>query len=60
MKSAFPDSHELLLPLAFYLTSQAGALSLCSSWAKSHAPFLAQSLTSQRISEHLSSISIDK
>ena len=60
MKSAFPDSHQELLNMAFYLTSQGGALSHCSSWAKSHAPDLSPSLTSQRISELLASIGTDK
>jgi len=60
LKSAFTDSHQELLTMAFYLTSQGGALAHCSSWAKSHAPELASSLTSQRISELLASISIDR
>jgi len=60
LKSAFPDSHQELLTMAFYLATEGGALCHCSSWAKSHAPELATTLTSQRISELLPSISIDK
>ena len=45
--------------MANYLVIQGGALSHCSSWAKSHEPDLATSLTSQRISEILSSIGTD-
>ena len=60
LKSAFPDSHQELLAMAFYLCSQGGALSHCSSWAKSHVPLLAESLSSQRISELLSSIGTDR
>ena len=45
--------------MANYLAIQVGALSHCSSLAKSHEPDLAASLTSQRISEILSSIGTD-
>jgi hypothetical protein len=60
MKSAFPESHEELLAMAYYLATEGGALSLCSSWAKGHMPDLAASLSSQRISELLAAISTDK
>ena len=59
LKSCFPDTHRQMLAMANYLALQGGALSHCSSWAKSHVPALATSLSSQRISEMLSSIGID-
>jgi transposase len=45
--------------MANYLAIEGGALSHCESWAKSHEPDLAASLTIQRISEMLSSIGTD-
>ena len=59
LKSCFPDTHNQILAMANYLAIQGGALSHCSSWAKSHEPDLAASLTSQRISAILSSIGTD-
>ena len=59
LKSCFPDTHSQILAMANYLAIQGGALSHCSSWSKSHEPDLAASLTSQRISEILSSIGTD-
>lgn len=45
--------------MAHYLAIEGGALSHCESWAKSHEPTLAASLSSQLISEILSSIGTD-
>ena len=59
LKSCFPDTHRQILAMANYLAIEGGALSHCESWAKSHEPALAASLTSQRISEILTSIGID-
>ena len=59
LKSCFPDTQSQIQAMANYLAIQGGALSHCSSWAKSHEPDLAASLTSQRISEILSSIGTD-
>ena len=59
LKSCFPDTHRQILAMANYLAIEGGALSHCESWAKSHEPALAASLTSQRISEILSSIGTD-
>jgi len=60
MKSVFPMSYHEFMAMACYLASQGGALSLCSSWAKSHIPDLAASLSSQRISELLATVSTDQ
>jgi len=56
LKSCFPVIHRQILVMAYYLAIEGGALSHCESWAKSHEPALAASLTSQRVSEILSSI----
>ena len=60
MKSVFPESYREFMAMACYLACQGGALSLCSSWAKSHMPDLAASLGSQRISELLATVSTDR
>jgi transposase len=60
LKSCFPKAHRQILTMAYYLTAQGGALSHCEVWCKSHVPSLEESLSSQRISELLSSISIDE
>jgi len=59
LKACFPSIHKQILAMANYLSIEGGALSHCESWAKSHEPALAASLTSQRISEILSSIGTD-
>ncbi len=45
--------------MAYYLASRGGPLSYCGMWCKSHAPSF-ECLTSQRITEILRSITIDK
>jgi hypothetical protein len=45
--------------MAYYLVVNGGALSHCETWCKSHAPSMAQSLASQRISELLAAITTD-
>lgn len=46
--------------MAYYLVVEGDALSHCSAWCKSHIPSLALSLTSQRISTILGSITTDQ
>lgn len=60
LKTCFPKNHQQIQMMAYYLTIQGGALSHCEMWCKSHAPSLWQSLTSQRITEVLRSITIDE
>lgn len=60
LKFCFPQNHQQILMMAYYLACKGEALSHCGSWCKSHAPSLTESLTSQRISEILESISIDE
>lgn len=45
--------------MAYYLAIQGGPLSYCGTWCKNHAPSV-ECLTSQRISEILGAISLDK
>jgi transposase len=59
LKSCFPDTYKQILTMAYYLVVDGRALSHCEVWCKSHAPLLAQSLSSQRISEILASITFD-
>lgn len=59
LKSCFPQEYNQIQTMAYYLVSQGGPLSYCETWCKNHAHAV-QSLTSQRISEILCSISIDK
>ncbi len=59
LKACFPDEYEQIQAMAYYLASQGGPLSHCVMWCKSQVHSL-EPLTSQRISEILSSISIDK
>lgn len=59
LKACFPQTYQQIITMAYYLVAQGGPLSHCSTWCKSHAPSLEASLTSQRISEILSSITLD-
>lgn len=60
LRSCFPQIWQQILTMAQYLVANGGALSHCETWCKSHAPLMAQSLTSQRISELLASITTDE
>jgi transposase len=60
LKSCFPKAHQQILMMAYYLVANGGALSHCEVWCKSHAPSMANALTSQRISELLALITTDE
>lgn len=60
LKSCFPDTYQQIITMAQYLVIEGGALTHCSAWCKSHAPSMADSLTSQRISEILPILNTDK
>lgn len=60
LKPCFPETYQQIITMAQYLVIDGGALTHCSAWCKSHAPSMADSLTSQRISEILPSINTDK
>ncbi len=59
LKVCFPQEYSQIQAMAYYLVSEGGPLSHCEAWCKSHAHSL-ELLTSQRISEILGTISIDK
>lgn len=56
LKPVFPQHYQQIQIMAYYLVAYGGALSRCEAWCKSHAPELAETLSSQRISEILSAI----
>jgi len=60
LKSCFPQTFKQIMVMAYYLLVNGGPLSHCSTWCKSHAPQMELSLTSQRISEILRTITTDK
>lgn len=60
LKTCFPNYHQQIQMMAYYLVCYGGALSHCASWSKRHAPELAIALTSQRITEILCAITIDE
>ena len=59
-KSCFPNDYQQIQMMAYYLVAHGGALSHCEVWSKSHAPNLAESLASQRITEILCAITMDE
>jgi hypothetical protein len=60
LKSLFPESHEQLFTIACYLATEGAALSFCSFCPERNLPDLAPSLSSQRISELLASLTTDR
>ena len=60
LKRCFPEIHLEILTMAYYLSSQGGALSHCEAWGKNHTAPLKKPLSSQRISDILASITPDK
>jgi transposase len=59
LKSCFPKHYTQILSMAYYLVARGGALCHCGLWGRNHANPFGEPLTDQRISEILSSISID-
>lgn len=60
LKSCFPAFYQQIMMIAYYLVAEGGPLSYCSTWCNSHAPSLASTLSSQRISEILKTITTDQ
>ncbi len=60
LRICFPNHHSQILTMAYYLTSHGGALSHCESWCRNHAHPFKKPLTSQRVSEILTSITINE
>ena len=59
LKSCFSKYYRQIQAISYYLVTRGGPLSCCEAWCKSHAQTV-KSLTSQRISEILSSICFNK
>jgi len=57
LKACFPQMYQQILCMAYFLAMRGGALSHCEAWSKSHAHPYHNTLTSQRISEILRSLS---
>lgn len=57
LKRCFPQSHKMILSLAFFLTHKGLPLSRCETWSTSHLHPFAETIASQRVSELLRSIS---
>jgi len=54
LKSVFPEFHEQILTMAYYLAAHGGSLSQCVCWTKTHEHPSGKPLESQRISERSS------
>ena len=59
LKACFPNEYSQILTMAYYLVSRGNPLSHCGTWCKSHAHPFGAPLTDERITEVLSSITID-
>jgi len=59
LKFSFPQEHQQILTMAYYLATQGGPLSHCQTWCNGHVHPCDEPLTSQRISEILRAITID-
>ena len=59
LKSAFPKAYQQILTMAYCITSRGGPLSHCEAWSKSHIHPYDKVLSSQRISEILSTLGSD-
>ena len=56
LKKSFPDIHEEILSLAFFIAQKGCALSRCEQWSMSHMHPFGKLLQSQRVSELLQQI----
>ena len=57
LKRSFPDTHEEILSLAFFVAQKGLALSRCEIWSMSHQHPFEKPISSQRVSELLQQIS---
>jgi len=60
LKRSFPDTHEAILSLAFFITQRGNALSRCETWSNSHCHPLNRPITSQEVSALLGQITEDR
>lgn len=59
LKTCYPKAYQQILCMAYYLVVRGGSLSHCEAWSKSHVHPYINMLTSQRISEILTSLNND-
>ena len=59
LKKSFPDTHEEILSLAFFIAQKGIALSRCDIWSVSHKHPFDNPIQSQRVSELLQQITED-
>ena len=59
LKECFPEDHEFILSLVYFIVHKGGALSRAESWSKSCLHPFVDSIASQRISELLMRLSED-
>ena len=59
LRACFPNDHQQIKMMAYYLVAHGGPLSHCEAWSKSHAPDLSDTLASQRITEILCEITMN-
>ena len=53
LKKSFPNTHEKILSLAFFVAQKGLALSRCEAWSENHQHPMNQLISSQRVSELL-------
>jgi transposase len=59
IKKCFPETHESILSLVFYIAHKGNALSRCETWSNTHTHPSNKRIISQRISDLLHQISED-
>lgn len=59
LRKAFPETWRQILCMAYYVAVRGGPLSYCEAWSKNHDHPYGRSLSSQRISDILKSLSTD-
>ena len=59
LKRSFPETHKLILSLAFFIAQKGSALSRCDTWSCSHCHPQNEPITSQGVSELLKQLTED-
>jgi hypothetical protein len=59
LQGCCPQYYEQIKAMAYYLVHQGGALSHCENWCASHVPAVADTLTSQHITDILGAIDVN-
>ncbi|MCL2822903.1 MAG: transposase [Polyangiaceae bacterium] len=59
LKKSFPETHKIILSLAFFMAHRGGALSRCDTWSNSHCHPLNEPIGPQCVSELLNRLTED-